>query len=368
MRLKDHQRNVLVVDDEPAVAEVMARSLEQAGYQSRFVLNANAALDELSDNEYDAVLADIKMPEKDGFWLLEQICKYHPDITVLMLTGIEDTTWAIKCLKQGAADYLLKSAPLNEVIADLEKALEIREQSLKNEQDSERTRSEASEDSQHLRHALTDLEQAYYGTLICLTTALDVRESKPHDHSSRVVSFCLLIGERLELSKDELKDVAIGAFLHDIGKLTLDDRILDGKGKPRTEEWDQLKSHPETGFKMLEGVGFLEKAAEIVLSHHESFDGTGYPKGLVGEQIPIGARIFMVAHAVDSTLKRFKCEENSCFEEVAQKIMEESGHRFDPAIADMIMSIPPDVWFEAGSRYELPVDFCKRVVHAVSLS
>lgn len=366
MWVKGCHRSVLVVDDESSVAEVMARSLAQQGYQSHVVLRAREALQELGQNEYQAVLTDIRMPEKDGFWLLEQIGRLHPEVAVLMLTGLEDTNLATECFQRGALDYVLKSQPIAEVMSAVEKAISKREHQIQRDRDQKELHEKVRKRNGELRSVLSQLEKAYYGTLVSLVTELDRRQHEAADHSYRVVNFCVLFAERLNLTKSESRDVAIGALLHDVGKVCLNEGILKRDAKLSKEELAELKSHPEKGCQMLECLGFLANAAEIILTHHEHFDGSGYPRGLAGMQIPLGARIFAIATTLDDQLKTLNSRSVECFEEAKQEIIAERGRKFDPLLVDLFASIPAETWMQADSQDEYPFDFLRRVSESIS--
>ena len=151
-----------------------------------------------------------------------------------------------------------------------------------------------------LQQALRDLETTYSTTLWALVAALDAREHEVSNHSQRVVRYTLAIARRLGVQEADLPDIGRGALLHDIGKIGITDAILLKPGKLTDEEWVVMRTHPQIGFDILKAIPFLGSPADMVLAHQERFDGKGYPRGLAGEAVPLGARIFAIADTFDA--------------------------------------------------------------------
>jgi putative nucleotidyltransferase with HDIG domain len=181
--------------------------------------------------------------------------------------------------------------------------------------------------------AMVKLDKAYDGTLRSLVAALDARDSETGGHSSRVADLTAAIAEEMGISRDteEGRVIAWGALLHDVGKIAVPDAILRKPGKLDDEEWVQMRSHARAGFDIVKGVEFLAPAAEIVLAHHERFDGGGYPRGLAGEDVPLGARIFMIADTFDAITSKRPYKDAIPAEEALAEILRHSGTQFDPA-------------------------------------
>jgi putative nucleotidyltransferase with HDIG domain len=181
--------------------------------------------------------------------------------------------------------------------------------------------------------AMVKLDKAYDGTLRSLVAALDARDSETGGHSSRVADLTAAIAEEMGISRDteEGKIIAWGALLHDVGKIAVPDAILRKPGKLDEAEWVEMRSHARAGFDIVKGVEFLAPAAEIVLAHHERFDGGGYPRGLAGEEVPLGARIFMIADTFDAITSKRPYKEAIPAEEALAEILRHSGTQFDPA-------------------------------------
>lgn len=323
---------VLVVDDDASVRDVLQALLHEEGYAVHVAPGAEAALAAVTEFNPEILLCDMKMPGRDGIWLLEQLQKNHPDVAVVMLTGFGDTETAVDCLRRGAMDYLLKPPRLLDLVRAIERALSRRRSSLERQQYQQMLEQRVQEKTAELSEALRAVGQAYSSTLSALVAALDAREQETSDHSQRVVRFTLAIAQRIGLTQAQLDDVGRGALLHDIGKIGIVDAILLKPGPLTPEEWVEMRKHPEIGYTILGGIPFLANAADIVLSHQERWDGDGYPRRLKGEQIPLGARIFAVADTLDAIVSDRPYRKGVSFDLARAEIVRCSGTQFDPAV------------------------------------
>ena len=291
---------ILVVDDDSSVRDVITVLLGEEGYVCTAVNSAEAALDAVRHAEYPLVVSDVRMPGKDGFWLLERMREGHPDTAVVMLTAYGDTEAAVECLRNGAADYLLKPPKVTELIRAIERALGRRRLELARHKYRRSLENRVREKTAELSRTLRDLESTYSQTLWSLVAALDAREHETSDHSQRVVRYTLAIADRLGLADADRPDIARGALLHDIGKIGVPDAILLKPGSLLPDEWQEMRRHPQIGYTILKSIPFLKVPAEIVLSHQERWDGTGYPRKLAGDAIPLGARIMAGCRLADN--------------------------------------------------------------------
>ncbi|MCC6487362.1 MAG: HD domain-containing protein [Candidatus Hydrogenedentes bacterium] len=187
--------------------------------------------------------------------------------------------------------------------------------------------------------ALRDVARTHEGALLALVNALDAREHDTQAHSLRVRSLSLRLGRALGLDSRRLRILSQGALLHDVGKIGIPDHILLKEGPLSSSEWDIMRKHPEFGQEILEAVPFLRQAAEIVATHHEKYDGTGYPRGLAGDQIPLGARIFAVVDVFDALTHERPYHEAVGFCEAKDTIRDSAGTHFDPQIAEAFLAL-----------------------------
>ena len=334
---------VLVVDDDRSVREVLCAVLREEGYVVRQASTAAAALESLrGGGDLPLVLSDVKMPGQDGLWLLGQILQRHPSAAVVMLTGYGDTEGAVKCLRRGAADYLLKPPRVTELVRAIERAHSRRKLLLARSRYHEGLARRVREKTAELSHALDGVAQAYSSTLSALVHALDAREHETSDHSQRVARYTAAIATRMGIDGPELDEIGRGALLHDIGKIGVPDSILLKAGPLTASEWVMMRRHPDIGFRILEAIEFLRKPAQIVLSHQERWDGQGYPRKLVGEEIPLGARIFMLADTLDAMTSDRPYRKAATFAAARQEIGRCAGTQFDPHCAEAFLSLPEE--------------------------
>lgn len=202
------------------------------------------------------------------------------------------------------------------------------------------------------RSLLVDLANANEETLIGLVSALDLREHNTRLHSQRVREYTELIARRLGVDEKMRREIGFGALLHDVGKIAVPDQILLKPGKLTDQEWVEMRKHPEAGFRIVKRIGFLKDAAEIVYAHHEQFDGHGYPRGLKGASIPLGARMFMVADVYDALTSERPYHSPMKYEDAAAEIKRLSGSHFDPVVVDTFMTIAPEQLQEIAGRYQ----------------
>ncbi len=337
---------ILVVDDEVHVRSMMGSTLEQQGYETHLVSNGREALGAMELNAFDLVLTDIVMQDVNGIVLLERIHAQQPGIPVVMVTAVHDISVAIDAMRRGAYDYLLKPFEREHLIGTVERALNYRrvvEESQNYQQSLEqmvRARTEM------LRHAMEDLEHSYDVTLEALGDALDLKDSETEGHSKRVTAYTIALARAMELPPDEIKIIARGAFLHDIGKMAIPDEILRKPGKLTPEEQALMREHCTRGYFMLRKIPFLAGAAEIVFCHQEHYDGSGYPSNLRGHEIPIGARIFAVADTLDAITSDRPYRKARSFDVAREEILRCSGAQFDPAVVEVFLKIPNELWQE----------------------
>jgi len=360
---------VLVVDDDAEVRSVLRQDLELLGHA---VEEAGSAVTARSvfgtGGRFELVLCDIDMPGERGTELLAWIKRTDPDAAVVMVTGISDAPTAVGAMLKGASDYVCKPFSLAEVRARTDQALEKRRLLIENRHYQDHLERLVEERTHEVLSAMAeirglhdDLRGAYDATLAALLTALDKRDNETQGHSLRVVACTGRLAKELVIVEPELTSILRGALLHDVGKIGVPDAILRKPGKLDRDEWLVMKKHPELGYEMLRDVGFLREAALVVLTHQERFDGSGYPRGLKGEEIPIGARIFACADALDAMTSDRPYRKALPYERVRQEVIDFAGTQFDPLVVEAFLRVPPDDWRrirEASERVDLAgVDF-----------
>jgi putative nucleotidyltransferase with HDIG domain len=347
------QERILVVDDEESVRGVIAALLEQSGYAATLTESAEEAIARLSqDPDYDLVLSDIMMPDTDGLTLLDHICTDHPGMPVVMFSAINDIHVVTNAFRRGAIDYLLKPFAHAELESIVMRGIEhgrLRKQTAIYRQNLE---SIVSSRTGRLRSTMQDLERSYDITLEAMGDALDLRDQETEGHSKRVTAYTIALAQAMRVETEELRVIARGAFLHDIGKIATPDSILLKPGKLSDEEMTIMKEHCERGYEMVRKIPFLREAAEIVYAHQERFDGTGYPRGLRGEHIPLGARIFAIADSLDAMTSDRPYRKGMTFAAATEEITRCAGQQFDPQMVEVFLAMPDETWPKLRAEIE----------------
>jgi len=337
---------VLVVDDEASVRKVMAAVLAQLGMTCEMAASSAEALRVLETHRIDAVISDLQMPGMSGMELLAKVRQSYPQIVFLMVTGVDDTRVGVQAMRQGADDYLVKPLQVDAsiLLGSLTRALHVKR--LEQEVENYRRHLEeiVADQTQQLREALRQIERSYDHTLEVLGAAIDLRDSPTAGHSRRVFLYSIETAKLMGALESQMKNIAMGAWLHDIGKLAIPDAILLKPGPLSDQERAIMQRHAQIGYDLVKGIPFLADAAEIIFAHHERCDGSGYPRGLKTEQIPVGARIFAVADTFDAMTSDRPYRRALPFEASREVIERGAGKQYDSQVARVFLSIPDETW------------------------
>ena len=339
---------VLVVDDEAPARNVLALVLAQIGHRCEKAANGEEALRILEEKQTDVVISDLQMPGISGMELLAKVRQLYPHLVFLVVTGTDDIQVGIRAMQEGADDYLVKPFQVDASVVSTSLARALHKKRLEQEVENYRHHLEemVAEQTQQLREALREVERSYEHTLEALGVAIDLRDSSTAGHSRRVFLYSIEIGKAMGGLEHELKNIAMGAWLHDIGKLAIPDAILLKPGSLTDEERQVMQRHVQIGYDLVKGIPFLSNAAEIILGHHERCDGSGYPRGLKAEEIPGGARIFAVADTFDAMTSDRPYRRALPFAASREVIERGAGKQYDAHVARVFLSTPDETWQE----------------------
>jgi len=344
------KHRVLVVDDDLSIRLLLRARLQSAGYVVREAGDAQEALAILASYPFDLALLDLRMPGMSGLELLQEITKNYGHTGVVMLTACDDVSLAVQAMQSGAIDYILKSFLSNDIGARVKKALDQHFLRMNQEQYVQQMEAILKEQTIELRQAFRSLQDASDAALEALVTALDAREHETQAHSKRVGEYTVHLARVMAIDSQHLNDIGRGAMLHDIGKIGVADSILLRPTKLTDENWQEMRKHPQIGCWILRGIDGLRPASEIVLSHHERYDGTGYPRGLKSDSIPLGARIFSVVDCLDAMItdRPYRCK--TTYATAREEIIKCSGSQFDPMVVKYFLQVAPEQWEDVRER------------------
>ncbi len=341
---------IMVVDDEENIRILVKEILEeQGGYRVDAFKNGKEALNQFlkAKDDYAVIMSDIKMPVMDGMEFLKEVKAVNPDMVIIMISALNDINSAITAMNNGAYTYITKPFKISELLLVIRKAIEKRKLLMENRQYQKNLEIMVEDKTIELKKAYEELNDIYESTLTALVNALDARDTETEGHSERVVAYTMELAKLMDIKDEEFLNILkTAALLHDIGKIGIEDSILRKPGKLTDEEWVQMKTHPVLGYKIIKNIKQLNEAAQIVLHHHEKYDGTGYPFGLKGEEIPIGSRIFAVADTIDAMTSDRPYRKALPFEKVADELKNFKGEQFDPDVVDAFFEKPLDEWKE----------------------
>jgi putative two-component system response regulator len=342
--------DVLVVDDEHAARSVAGRIL-QAHYEVEFAADATEAREKLMGGRVDLMLCDIHLPGETGMELVESLLtREDDDLAVVMVTGEDSTGTANRAFELGAYGYLVKPYRRGDLLITVSNALrrrQLEQQARAYQRELEQDVITKSLETEHVRGLLRrseeSLERSRLETVHKLSLAVEMRDQVTGHHLSRMGAYCEEIGRRMHLSEETCDVISLAAQMHDIGKVAIPDRILLKKGPLDGEEREHVKSHAEVGKQILQGSEspILRLAEAIAWTHHEKVDGSGYPRGLSGDEIPIEGKIAAVADVYDALTRDRPYRQAMPVPEATTLMAEGRGSHFDEAVLDVFMSSVP---------------------------
>lgn len=331
--------NILIADDEDMIRELINITLSKEGFTCFQAASAEEGMEIINNQQLDLALLDIMMPGRSGIDLLKDIKKLTPDTTVLMITAMNDMDTALSCIHNGAEDYITKPFNLDRVLLTVKNTLEKRRLIIENKEYQANLENKVREQTEVIRTVMGEINLAYEHTLAALIRALDAREKEVGSHSERVMAYTCLLAEKAGIPEEERIIMGKGALLHDIGKIGVSDALLRKTGPLSVAEWAEMRRHPAIGAQIVRPVRPLAEAGvvEMILHHHERFDGKGYPSGLAGAAIPFGARVIALADSVSAMLQDRPYRPARTFERVVDEIRLCAGSQFDPILANVFV-------------------------------
>ncbi len=321
--------NILIVDDDSRGRETLEAVLTGLGHNLHFSDNGLDALKQASALQPDLILLDVMMPDMDGFEVCRRL-RADPilaDVPVVMTTALDDKASRLQGIEAGADDFISKPIDRMEIRARVNTIIRLNRYRKLMKQQAD------------LLQIHRELQDAYEATLKGWVRALDLRDNETEHHSRRVTLLTVELARLMGMSDNELIHVRRSALLHDIGKIGVPDHILHKPGPLTEEEWVIMRKHPQFAHDMLAPIEYLRSALDIPYCHHERWDGTGYPRGLKGEQIPLIARIFAVIDVWDALSSDRPYRKAWPYEKIVAHMREQSGTHFDPKAVELFLQM-----------------------------
>ena len=319
----NHSSTILVVDDEKSVCVTLRELLKQE-FSILIANSAKIALELIRENsngqvsEIDLVLTDICMPEMDGIELLKRVKEQNPQVEIIMITGHPSSETTLAALKLGATDYIVKPFKASEVIKSIHQALKKRKYFLKIEK--------------MIKNLKVAIQKNYSATTDALMLAIDAKDHYTKEHCTRVAAYTILLAQRIGLDSEQQELLRRVALLHDIGKIGIREETLNKPGRLTPEEWEEIKHHSFIGYQIVQPIEFLGATREVLLYHHERLDGKGYPRGLKGEEIPLGARIMAIVDSYDAMVTDRPYRKAFTIKEALTELEKGTRSQFDPVL------------------------------------
>ncbi|MEP7327034.1 MAG: HD domain-containing phosphohydrolase [Gemmatimonadota bacterium] len=323
---------VLVVDDDEPIRNALKKYLAHQGFEVSTAASGEEALKLLQKQKIACILLDVKMPGISGVDLVPRIMDIEPNVALLMLTAVNDATSAALCMQRGAMDYLTKPIELTELSRAINSALRKRGTQLEQQNLNQWLKEEVAVRSAEVRNERAKLERLSVATLEALVNALEAKDPYLRGHSARVADLSAMIAAEMKLSDEVIEQVRMAGRLHDIGKIGIREEVLNKEGPLTAQEYEQVKQHVTIGSQILAPLAHLRDVIGYVRSHHERWDGQGYPDGLSGETIPLGARVLCTSEIYDALTTSRPYQEKMTPELAVQRMRDLAGTVLDPTV------------------------------------
>jgi putative nucleotidyltransferase with HDIG domain len=323
---------ILIVDDMASIRNTIARVLAKEGYNCSVAADGDSALAKLRESQFHLVLLDLNMPGKSGTEVLKETVVQYPETAVIIITATDDAETAIELMRAGAYDYIIKPVNLNMLSLRIEKALDRRKLLLENRKYQLYLEGKIREQTEKIR-------KSFLNSIMSLAFALEAKDKYTSGHSQRVAKMAVVIAQRLGMPQDQAEKIKLAGLIHDIGKIGIKESVLMKQGGLSDNEYSHIISHSVIGERILKPVIEDREILGIVRHHHERFDGRGYPDGLMGQQIPLGARILAVADMYDAMTSDRPYRTALSIRMALAELERQANTQFDPDVVQAFLAI-----------------------------
>ncbi len=336
---------ILVLEDQAEIRLLITSMISIRGLSCDAAGSLAEARGLLSRHPYDILFLDVNLPDGCGLTIAEE--SPEPHLTVV-ITGSSDIGTAVQAIRDRAIDFITKPFSVGDFLQRFDRTIEEWKSRSSMQYYARALENLVKVKGEELSRTSRQMDEICDMTVAALGAALNLKDHETSDHCTRVSRNSVLLGQALSLSEFELKNLKWGAYLHDVGKIGIPEQILLKPGVLTPEERAVVQKHPLMGYNMLRGIQFLSFATDVVLSHHESFDGSGYPNKLRGSDIPLHARIFAVMDSLDAMTSERPYRRPLSFTEAIRELERGAGTQFDPEIVELALSKPESSWLVQG--------------------
>ena len=330
---------ILVVDDEESIRELISQIILREGYPCQTANGVDEALEHMAADKYSLIISDINMPEKTGLDLLRSVNQSNNNLAVIMVTAVDDRKVAIHTLEMGAYGYIIKPFERNELLINVANALHRRELEINNQRYSEELELMVLERTKKLQDAQNEIRDSREETIFRLAKAAEFRDNETAQHTIRMGHYCEVLAQKAGFAEDLCERLRLAGPLHDVGKIGIPDTILLKPGKLTSEEFEIIKQHSEFGYRILcESTSeLLNLGASIAYTHHEKYDGSGYPRNLAKSDIPVEGRIAAICDVFDALTTDRVYKAAMDLEDALEIMREGRAQHFDPVLLDCFL-------------------------------
>jgi putative two-component system response regulator len=345
LAVQPSEHHILIVEDERDLQNIFSRFLEVDGFYCQTADGGEEALAVLKQGDFSLMITDINMPGMSGIDLLREVRERFRDITVIMVSAVDDRKVAVKALELGAFAYIIKPVSRNELVINVINGLRGRFLELAHRKQNERLEELVQRRTRNLQEAKQELAVASEETVLRLAKAAEFRDDETAQHTLRMSHYCRIIARGLGFGRDHCELIRLASQLHDVGKIGIPDAILLKPGKLTTDEFTLMKEHALFGFRILSDskAELLQTGAVIARGHHEKYDGSGYPDGISGSVIPVEARIAAVADVFDALTTKRVYKDAMPVARAVDILEQGRGLHFDPQLLDIFLANMDDV-------------------------
>ena len=339
MQSSNEKRKILIVDDEPSVLRMLERIIKKIQGECTLASSAEEARGILKEEAFDLILCDIRLPGESGMDLISHIVSGYPETAFIMVSGVDDPDVAEKALEIGAYGYIIKPFQVNEVIINVSSAL--RRQGLETEK-----RIYLEKLEQLVAERTAKLQETLEGVIRTISLTVESRDSYTAGHQTRVAKLACTLADQMGCPVDQIKGIRMAGMIHDLGKISIPSGILSKPGRLSDIEFSLIKTHPQVGYDILKKIDFPWPVAQVVYQHHERIDGSGYPRGLRGNEILLEAKIMAVADVVEAMGSHRPYRPALGVEKALEEISKGGGKIYDPEVVDACTAVLSETGLE----------------------